>query len=223
MFRLAAEQGDAEAQCGLGEMYYGGEGVPQDYAEAIKWWKISAEQGHEGAQNNLGLMYIRGKGVTQDYEKSAKWFRLAAEQGNVNAQWYLGNMQRDGVGVIQDYKEAVSWFRKAAEQGHAFSQYELGNAYRLGDGLSKDIQDYLKSNPEPSTGPGYMIYEGIGDYIKKDFPKFNINEVVTSNQKTINGLTPTLKTDKIFNSKTFFDSEKRQEEVLVLDNTKKIN
>ena len=57
----------------------------------------------------------------------------------------------------------------------------------------------------------------------KKFPKFNINEVVTSNQKTINGLTPTLKTDKIFNSKTFFDSEKRKEEVLVLDNTKKIN
>jgi hypothetical protein len=89
--------------------------------------------------------------------------------------------------------------------------------------ISVTIEGYLKSNPEPSTGPGYMIYEGIGDYIKKDFPKFNINEVVTSNQKTINGLTPTLKTDKIFNSKTFFDSEKRQEEVLVLDNTKKIN
>ena len=52
-YRLAAEQGDAEAQCGLGEMYYGGEGVPQDYAEAIKWWKLAAKQGHEEAQYNL--------------------------------------------------------------------------------------------------------------------------------------------------------------------------
>ncbi len=43
-FRLAVEQGDADGQCGLGEMYYGGEGVPQDYAEAIKLWKLAAEQ-----------------------------------------------------------------------------------------------------------------------------------------------------------------------------------
>jgi uncharacterized protein len=34
-------------------MYYGGEGVPQDYAEAIKWWKLAAKQGHEEAQYNL--------------------------------------------------------------------------------------------------------------------------------------------------------------------------
>ena len=49
----SAEQEDADAQCGLGEMYYGGEGVPQDYAEAIKLWKLAAEQGHEEAQYNL--------------------------------------------------------------------------------------------------------------------------------------------------------------------------
>ena len=52
-FRLAAQQEDADGQCGLGEMYYGGEGVPQDYAEAIKWWKLAAKQGHEEAKYNL--------------------------------------------------------------------------------------------------------------------------------------------------------------------------
>ena len=50
---LAAEQGHAQAQCDLGEMYYDGAGVPHDYAEAIKWWKLAAEQGHEEAQYNL--------------------------------------------------------------------------------------------------------------------------------------------------------------------------
>ena len=53
LFLPLAEQGDASAQCGLGEMYYGGEGVPQDYAEAIKLWKLAAEQGDEEAQYNL--------------------------------------------------------------------------------------------------------------------------------------------------------------------------
>jgi uncharacterized protein len=34
-------------------MYFGGEGVPQDYAEAIRLWKLAAEQGDEEAQYNL--------------------------------------------------------------------------------------------------------------------------------------------------------------------------
>ena len=38
LFLPLAEQGDADAQFNLGTMYYGGEGVPQDYAEAIKLW-----------------------------------------------------------------------------------------------------------------------------------------------------------------------------------------
>ncbi|MXZ50206.1 MAG: sel1 repeat family protein, partial [Rhodobacteraceae bacterium] len=40
-----AEQGEVEAQFILGLMYGNGEGVPQDYGEAEKWWRLSAEQG----------------------------------------------------------------------------------------------------------------------------------------------------------------------------------
>ncbi len=36
-WRPLAEQGKADAQLGLGAMYALGQGVPQDYAEAIKW------------------------------------------------------------------------------------------------------------------------------------------------------------------------------------------
>ena len=41
-------------------MYYNGEGVPQDYAESVKWYRLGAEQGDADAQNNLGFMYERG-------------------------------------------------------------------------------------------------------------------------------------------------------------------
>jgi len=34
-------------------MCYGGVGVPQDYAEAIRLWKLAAEQGDEEAQHHL--------------------------------------------------------------------------------------------------------------------------------------------------------------------------
>ena len=36
-WRPLAEQGNAKAQYNLGAMYYSGLGVPQDYAEAVKW------------------------------------------------------------------------------------------------------------------------------------------------------------------------------------------
>ena len=46
-------------------MYYKGEGVAQDYQEAVKWYRLAAEQGDEDAQNNLAVMYQNGTGVAQ--------------------------------------------------------------------------------------------------------------------------------------------------------------
>ena len=51
-----AKAGDAEAQFHLATMYYVGEGVAQDYAEAAKWIRKAAEQGDAEAQYNLGIM-----------------------------------------------------------------------------------------------------------------------------------------------------------------------
>jgi len=65
-FRLAAEQGDADAQFFLGVMYATGEGVPENDAEAVKWYRLAAEQGDARAQFNLGVMYDNGKGVPEN-------------------------------------------------------------------------------------------------------------------------------------------------------------
>ena len=62
-----AEQGDAIAQSLLGSVYEEGQGVKQDYFEAVKWYRQAAEQGHATAQANLGSMYAKGQGVKQDY------------------------------------------------------------------------------------------------------------------------------------------------------------
>ena len=45
-YRMAAEQGDANAQFNLGVMYDNGEGVSEDDVEAVRWWRLAAEQGH---------------------------------------------------------------------------------------------------------------------------------------------------------------------------------
>ena len=58
-----AEQGDAVAQFNLGVMYGRGEGVPEDDAEAVKWYRKAAEQGLASTQFELGVMYYMGEGV----------------------------------------------------------------------------------------------------------------------------------------------------------------
>ena len=55
-WRPLAEQGHAEAQFNLSLMYCNGEGVLQDYNEAVKWYPKSAEQDNRLAQATLGLM-----------------------------------------------------------------------------------------------------------------------------------------------------------------------
>ena len=76
-------------------MYDKGNGVLQDYAEAVKWYRLSAEQGYAGAQYNLGVMYDKGDGVLQDYTEALKWYRLSAEQGYAVAQYNLGAYVRE--------------------------------------------------------------------------------------------------------------------------------
>ena len=80
LLRTLAEQGDADAQFNLGNMYYEGMGVSQDYTEALRWYRRAAEQDNADAQVNLGVMYYEGEGVPQDYVQAHKWFNLAASQ-----------------------------------------------------------------------------------------------------------------------------------------------
>ena len=79
--RLAAEQGDAEAQASLAAMYIQGRGLPQDDAEAVRWYRLAADQGEAQARQNLETMYHEGHGVPQDNAEAVRWFRLAADQG----------------------------------------------------------------------------------------------------------------------------------------------
>jgi TPR repeat protein len=76
--KTRAAQGEAKAQTILAILYYEGRGVPQDYTEALKWYRLAAAQGEALAQYHLGLMYAKGYGVPQDHSEAHTWFTLAA-------------------------------------------------------------------------------------------------------------------------------------------------
>ena len=80
-----AKQGNADAQFVLGVMYNLGEGVLQDYKQAVYWWKKSAEQGNALAQHKLGVQYAKGQGVKKNILKAHMWFNISAYLGNTDA------------------------------------------------------------------------------------------------------------------------------------------
>jgi TPR repeat protein len=65
-----------------GTMHTTGEGVPQNDAEAVKWYRLAAEQGNADAQFAFGVMYEKGEGVPKDYILAHMWFNLAASRGS---------------------------------------------------------------------------------------------------------------------------------------------
>jgi len=141
--RARAALGNPKAQFGLASAYYLGKGVPQDYAEALRWYKTAADQGEPDAEDGLGYMYVAGRGAKQDYAEALRWYKRSAEHGDAKGQFDLATVYDDGVGVSPDYVEAEHWFRKAADQNYANGQDAIGYMYYAGRGVPQDYGQAL--------------------------------------------------------------------------------
>ena len=144
--------GGIPSENALGDMYYFGNGVTQDYKEAAKWYKKAAyDHNHiPGSVNtaygqySLGFMYYYGQGVLKDYKEAIKLYKMAAEEGYSDSQYSLGWMYIHGEGVPENYKDGIKWYTKAAEQGNVNAQNSLGRIYYWGEGVLKDPKEGFK-------------------------------------------------------------------------------
>ncbi|MBR7133819.1 MAG: sel1 repeat family protein [Clostridia bacterium] len=113
-----AEMGIDDAQYNLGVCYEQGDGIAQDFEQAVYWYKKAAEQGNAKAQHNLGICIYNGYGAAADHTEAARLFRLSAEQGDMYAQYNLAVLLMNGDGVEKNVFEAIEWLQKAAKSGH---------------------------------------------------------------------------------------------------------
>jgi len=81
----AADLGLAQAQFSLARLYIAGEGVRENYQQALRWLRQAAAQDYSPAKNRLGVMYEHGEGVPKDLVEAYKWYLLAAEANNISA------------------------------------------------------------------------------------------------------------------------------------------
>ena len=152
-FTLAAEEGLDLAQYNLGILYYTGQGVNQDVAEAFRWTEAAALQGHVAAQFNLGSLYFSGDGVAADEDKAVEMFELAAWGGHANAALILANMYADGEmmpdanpGVLARLSAYLSTFFPSSDDNsdlvlaHAWANIALANESTEADALLAKLQ-----------------------------------------------------------------------------------
>ena len=112
-----AESGDPLAQYMIGRMYFYGQALPQDSAQAADWYRRSAMQGYVPAQLAYGIALDGGWGVARDPGMAVRWYRRAAYQGDPSAMWRLAYHHRRGLGVPRDLAEAWAWFDRLAALG----------------------------------------------------------------------------------------------------------
>lgn len=125
-----SEVGGANDCYRIAEAYYYGNGVVQNYDEAVKWYEKAAQMGHQEAQCDLGNCYYYGEGLPENYERSVYWYEKAAEQGNVRALYNLGNSYYYGEGVAQNRELAMAYYDRAAALGSTHAKERLEELMR---------------------------------------------------------------------------------------------
>ena len=141
----------------LGEMYYYGDSIQQDYYKAFRCYAKATELGNLYARRMLSFMYYYGEGVEKNYEKAVKLYvddhyysipnnnvlysifgppelgdnqnlKKAVEDNDVKEQIKIGKYFYDK-NRSQDYEKALEWYLKAAEQGDEDSEYMVRVLY----------------------------------------------------------------------------------------------
>ncbi|NOS66855.1 MAG: sel1 repeat family protein [Candidatus Peribacteraceae bacterium] len=126
-----AKEGNHDAEFELGAMFHDGDGVEQDYAQALPWYRKAANAGNRQAMFNLGMMYKNGEGVSADPAAARGWFVRASDAGDVRAAQQLGTMAYEA----KDFAKALQYFLKAAKGELPEAQLNAGVMYVRGEGV----------------------------------------------------------------------------------------
>lgn len=129
-FQQAAENGQAESQYILGNIYFEGKLVTRDINKAKKWLSKASRNGKSNASQLLALINSESASSTGGKPKTSKSTFRAAAKGDKDAQFKLGLMYLYGKeGLNKNRNTALKWLKQAADQNHIGAQYHTGMVY----------------------------------------------------------------------------------------------
>jgi len=125
----ACEENNAKSCSVIGQMYFKGDGVKQDFKEAFTPLKKACEQGEIRSCTFLGLMYERGDGVPQHIDKAREIYQKDCHFGDPMSCRNLAELYEKQL----DGTKAVTFYQKACDIGDNFACAALIRNYRFTD------------------------------------------------------------------------------------------
>lgn len=190
LFEIIAEKGDTRAQYQLGNFFFHGLGIEQNYQKAKDWYLKASEKGLIEAIEGLGEVYWREAGgpgdllepEPEELIKSFWLFYQAAIKGSPNAQYQLGFCYDFGYGITPDEAKAIGWYTKSAEKGHIKAQLTLGHRFSHNENYFEDVESIQdnaearkwfqmaaeQNSAEACVALGYCYFNSKDNYSFKD-------------------------------------------------------
>mgnify|MGYP003816920757 CR=1 FL=1 len=153
----------------LGSLYYKGVLDGQDFAKAVKYYRMAAAAGSETAAENLGYCYRYGRSVPTDYEKAYQYFAQGAMLGRPVSLANIGDMYRHGCYVAHDDRLAFKMYARAYDLADRADPdgiidpgvcRRMGDAYYEGIGTAVDLHEALAFYQQAEQAYYYDIQDG---------------------------------------------------------------
>ncbi|WAK00348.1 caspase family protein [Methylobacter sp. YRD-M1] len=178
-----AQQGNAEAQVILGEIYEKGLGGTADPAMAAQWYSKAAEQGNSRAQIDLGHLYEQGLGVKKNTRTALKWYRKGSGLANSGLQ-FMPVTEASGGGGKRRHGNNAQHQARAGDKA-SDSAADSGRKRRKAQSREKldQLQEQLKSleaeyhNTFARIKSDMTIIEGRASQIDSRREKFALQRV----------------------------------------------
>jgi len=143
-WRQGATLGNVECMEKVGLCYQKGQGVDQDYTEALKWYEKACEYDSPLAFHQMGAAYDTNGIANLDYQKALEYYQRGYELGNMMCASSLAILYQEGRGVEKNDEIAVQYLQEGADKEDAFSMMGLGFAYLEGRGVPKNVKRGLE-------------------------------------------------------------------------------
>ncbi|WP_394176954.1 tetratricopeptide repeat protein [Thalassotalea litorea] len=140
----AVKYGSMDSAVELGNLYYFGDGVKQNYRKAEEFWLIAANGGDELGMFKLADFYFDY--YPEKIPDGIVLFELLTKGTTFarNSYCKLGRIFDRGIGVERDPKKAISWYEAGARLNDGNCLLDLSYLYYKGDGIEKDINKAIE-------------------------------------------------------------------------------
>ena len=185
-YRQAANNGDKNAITHLvnrGKKLFIGDGVKQDFREAITLFQMAADFEDKYAIIFIILCYENGLGISLNNDFAQTWFGKIKSGENA---YDIGRFYYEGKVISRNYEKALKWFRVAANLEYEEGIMMMG--FCLENGLGTLVDNQQAQLWYDKIKEGYSSYcLGVKYFLGKEVPQDYVKAVFWFNNAISKG------------------------------------